>query len=473
MPQTVTRNVHTLVLVLAFFALLCDLGSPACARVFYVDAPDYAHSDVLPGDGICADGRGLCTFQAAMEEAGALEGRHIIDVGNPNIPYRSLNFRGAVIGELSEVTVIHQRPVDQVQIKRDSPGIPLRVEGALFFEGFNLYFLGEVRNHGELWINNCRVKGGTYVNLGYMLVIGSEFYGAGSTVLFNSGSMEVVGSTFSENTGLQGGAIFNDGELAVGWTTFRRNRASEGGAIYLADGSFSARLVSFEDNAAWRQGGAVAVAAPAWLELRQSALTDNVAHRGGGIWSRGLGMVVNTTIAGNWADEVGGGMAVEAGRLELANVTIVENEAGFRGDGEPGGGGIWSGAEEGIEVQNSIIAANRDLGARSDPDCAGLVISRGFNLVGQVSSSCAWVGYVELDLLGEPDDVFDPELRPRSWAPGLDVPFYPPQSGSPVINAGDLLGCVDPDPSREFLESDQAERPRPVDRCDIGAIEVQ
>jgi hypothetical protein len=108
---------------------------------------------------------------------------------------------------------------------------------------------------------------------------------------------------------------------------------------------------------------------------------------------------------------------------------------------------------------NSILADNL---AASSPDCAGSLLSRGFNLFGVHSCSFTPAGG---DLLG-----IDPELQ----APLAGV--YPTLAGSPARDAGS------PDPTGSLGAScariDGLGMKRPQDgdasgtaRCDIGAIE--
>ena len=90
--------------------------------------------------------------------------------------------------------------------------------------------------------------------------------------------------------------------------------------------------------------------------------------------------------------------------MQLNDVTIAGNSAGERALA-PGGGGVANKKPATLTVANSIIAGNRDVGAKA-PDCLGKLLSAGYNLV-QSTDGCTVRG----TMTGNVTDK-DPKLGP-------------------------------------------------------------
>jgi hypothetical protein len=236
-------------------------------------------------------------------------------------------------------------------------------------------------------------------------------------------------------------------------------------------------------------GGAIATWAGADIWIESSALAGNRVTctgvaRGGALdvllsGDTGTITLVNSTLAGNTADAVGGsGGAIHlktenpdpdgdggGARLALHNVTISGNQA------ESGGGmALDEGGFTMLEalVASSIVAGNQAGGA-ADVWCRGAplgaaIVSSGYNLWGE-RGGCALTGQGDLDREG-----IDPGLGPLGDHGGR-TPTRVPLAGSPAIDGGNPAGCVGPD--GVLLETDQRGVPRPVGVCDSGAVEVQ
>ena len=189
------------------------------------------------------------------------------------------------------------------------------------------------------------------------------------------------------------------------------------------------------------------------------AISDRAA--GGGISIGGVAvsgaLIVNSTVDGNVAagtDARGGGVASGSG-IKIFSSTLVYNRATHEG------GGIAS--QGPLAVANTIVWGNT---ASDAPDvaCAEPASSRGYNLWGD-PTGCELAGDAELDQVGA-----DPQLGWLIYNGGPTASRLP-RPGSPAIDGGDPAGCVGPGESR--LASDQRGLPRPVGRCDVGAVEVQ
>ncbi len=148
----------------------------------------------------------------------------------------------------------------------------------------------------------------------------------------------------------------------------------------------------------------------------------------------------------------GGGVYQDSGHLVFNNSTIVNNQALAQG---PGGG--LSVAGGGLQLHQTIVADNVSQGG--GPDCNGKIDSVGYNLVGQLTG-CTWVVAA--------GDQFSQTVGFK--APPTSA-GYQLNYNSPALDGGDPAGCTDT--LGMPLSSDLRGLPRPVGRCDIGAVEMQ
>ncbi len=94
-------------------------------------------------------------------------------------------------------------------------------------------------------------------------------------------------------------------------------------------------------------------------------------------------------------------------------------------------------------------------------NCRGTFISQGYNLIGELPAGCT--------IVPEIGDQFNtnPKIGRSMAHPGVPK-YYPLLPGSPAIDAGDPIGCIDA--HGDLLENDQRDTLR-TGRCDIGAYE--
>ena len=197
------------------------------------------------------------------------------------------------------------------------------------------------------------------------------------------------------------------------------------------------------------------------VTLVNSLVSGNTAGNGGGISSQKTLQLVNSTISGNYAAASGGGLKV-VGTADLYNVTITDNAA-------IEGGGVYVPTAGTLNAKNSLIAENIDRSTNPlDADCAGTIVSQGYNLIGD-TAGCTIIGTTG-NILN-----VDPQLGPLQNNGGPTL-THALQAGSPAIDAGHPSGCTDPDGAP--LTTDQRGYTRPIDgngdgtaRCDIGAFE--
>ncbi len=265
--------------------------------------------------------------------------------------------------------------------------------------------------------------------------------GAGSTIvdgatidtvftIFGGEVVELSGMTIQNGGGAFGGGILNAGS-----------------AVTLSDSAV-------QSNTAALIGGGIMNFINGQMTIVGSTISDNTADDiGGGIANLGVSMVIiNSTVSGNTA-LAGGGIA-NLGLLSVHNATITDNSA-------TDAGVINSGD---LMLANTVIAAQA---AGGDCLSEGVITSLGHNLDSD--------GTCELTGVGD-----KPGVAPMLW-PLADnrgpTRTHLPRTGSPVIDAGDPLGCTDDMGSP--LAADQRGFRRHVDggsgsaRCDMGAVEIE
>jgi uncharacterized repeat protein (TIGR01451 family)/CSLREA domain-containing protein len=148
-------------------------------------------------------------------------------------------------------------------------------------------------------------------------------------------SLYVSGSTFNNNhSGDDGGAIEHHEENPGGTavivdSTFTGNTAvDDGGAVADSTGSLDISGSTFSDNVAH-----------ATVDDRCRGAEENLNcpdHGGGAVWSEGVAVkVTDSTFTGNKSDLSGGAIYIEKGRLDVIDSTLEGNEA------QQSGGGIY------------------------------------------------------------------------------------------------------------------------------------
>ena len=292
------------------------------------------------------------------------------------------------------------------------------------------------------------------------------------------GTTTIVGSTFSGNSGSNGGAVGNLGNsFSVTNSTFDGNAATgtdgnpgnggNGGAIVF-DGAMTTMSIcgcSFTNNTAGAQGGAafrvaysdeptlidrcsfdgnsadatVGLAGALYLEhthitMTSTAIVNNKAHYGGGFWvgQSAIADLTNVTIANNSSDQGGGLWFANEVTGTFLHCTIAGNTAGY-------GEALFNGAN-GVNIEESIISNN---------NCKNGPFSGGTNDIGFMGGdSCVNGANAEDPLLGPLQDN------------GGTTKTMVPGAGSPAIGKG--MNCP---------TTDQRGEPRKTP-CTIGAVEA-
>jgi CSLREA domain-containing protein len=437
-------------------------GRPLNAHGTGIDVNSTADlPDVAPWDGVCADGSGLCTLRAAVQEANAQLGPNEIHLpaGTYTLALAGqdeneaatgdLDFADAtaIIGPGAATTIIDGGGLDRVLHHTVFPtsvvapevsvsGVTIRNGGGGLSSGGAIYNVGSMRLTNVIIEDNA-----------------ADFFGGG---IQNDGALTIELSTVGPGNGADyGGGIFNFGELSIADSTIDGNDGgNQGGGLY----NFGTSTISgstFSGNAAVADGGGIVNDGGAMSIVNSTISGNEAGQRGGGIAngsvtpgfrlpSRGVGPIAHGIPAA----------------LSALNVTIADNSAAT-------GGNLLHVDLSTATLQNTLIAL-----ATAGSDCAGApIISAGHNL--DTDGTCGLAG---------PGDTITTEAHILPLADnggatrthaligsvcGGDACNVPSQA----IDAADIASCP---------ATDQRGEPRPfdgnengLDECDVGAYELQ
>jgi Bacterial Ig-like domain (group 3) len=169
-----------------------------------------------------------------------------------------------------------------------------------------------------------------------------------------------------------GGAIQNNGTLTIKRSTFSSNSGGNGGAIAnVAGATLTVQDSTFADNTTTAVGGG-AIINFATATIERSALIHNTAPINGGginVQPSGTTTVTSSTIAGNTSTNLGGGIS-NLGMLTVQASTIANNAGS-------GGAAVATGNAN-VTFAADIIAAQSSGGACSPANTA--IVDGGYNL---------------------------------------------------------------------------------------------
>lgn len=397
--------------------LLLILAPPVRAAAFTVTTTDDT-IDVLPGDGVCADGSGACSLRAAVMEANASPGADTIDV--PAGTYLFTQAGGA--GDETDPSK------DDLDVTED-----LTINGA----------------GAALTVINANERDRAF------------------HVPFDSGaSLTLTGLTLTNgdvDNGIMGGGaiLFNGDALLLQQVSITNNEAHiSGGGISSLEPAATITLIetTIRDNIAHTYGGGLISAGE--MTIRRSTISGNLAwESGGGITNTEHGPAVTitaSTISGNEAYDDGGGIdAYRGAAYTLTEVTVVNNTA------DRGGGFSLTadGVQPSITLNNTLLAVNTP----AHNQCRGSLTSGGHNLL-QPDSGCT-PGPDDLVSTQAPGDMLGP-LGDHGGA----TPTHTLPQTSDAIDVGQCV-LADGD-QRGYTRMDMPGVPNDGGNgCDIGAVE--
>jgi hypothetical protein len=302
----------------------------------------------------------------------------------------------------------------------------------------------------DVTIDGVTIQNGSSIVISFVLADG----GAVRNGTSNTASANTAGTLTIKNSVIQastteraGGGIANAGTLVVMDTTVTGNTGNNGGGLFQEDtGAMTLTRSTVSGNTGSQGGGmffgAFSIGADPMVTIADSTISGNTAPNAGGIfYNRGTLTVRNTTISGNT------GKGIFAGDTDatLRNCTIAGNTS--------------NGVDGPVRLGNTIVAGN------SGSDCLGTITSDGHNLI--VNVGCTITGDTTGNLLG-----IDPELAALAdnGGPTLTRAIA---SDSPAFDAGDPATPGSGGTACEATDQRGIARPQPVGgKCDIGAFEL-
>ncbi len=265
----------------------------------------------------------------------------------------------------------------------------------------------------------------------------SDFDGGGA--IDNQGSLTLLDCSIKGSSALYGGAIDTDGSLSLVRCEILNNHSTDGGgAFYNLYGILTITDSTIANNQSAFDGGAI-VNEDGMLTVENSTIADNRADGdGGGVISTGFSAAatctcIHSTITGNVAGGLGGGIRIADGTCHLENGIVADNQ----GSGDP-------------DISKESITSSPTLTAS------------GGNLIGDnTSATTEFPGGATVGTAALPLRSF---LAPLAHY-GSGQPTRPPLPGSPAISNALTTSNSPP--------ADQHGVTRPVRALpDLGAVET-
>jgi hypothetical protein len=178
---------------------------------------------------------------------------------------------------------------------------------------------------------------------------------SGGAILINGSEGRIDGGTIfiENNSSSDGGAVFiiGDSEVVIDMVTFQSNTAAlKGGGLsnFTHGMDVNVRNSTFSGNSALSGGG---IANAGEITVRKTLVSANSSIEGGaGIYNSGsLFKLVNSTISGNYNQNIGGGI-LNYGSLQISYTTLAFNQSMH-------GAGLYDNGDD-VQIKNTIIANN-------------------------------------------------------------------------------------------------------------------
>ncbi len=171
---------------------------------------------------------------------------------------------------------------------------------------------------GGAWVESATTfSGGT-------LKRNTATLGRGGAIATETAALTLVGTTFEENSARDGGGVSTLlGTLTVDEAFFLRNTADlDGAGLHTDATSVTALRTLWHGNVAVDDGGGARIVDAASASFTSCMFTENSAERGGGLSVDGSPgtEVINVSMAGNGASDVGGHLHVDGGSIRIINV---------------------------------------------------------------------------------------------------------------------------------------------------------
>lgn len=298
-------------------------------------------------------------------------------------PFRFFTVRDGGQLKLSDVTLENGREANGGSIKVEFGGTAVieRTEITQSIADSSYGGGGAIFNDGRLTVIESKLtdnsaagvagRGGGILNGGLLTVEQSELTdnsanGYGGGIANHRASADVSRSNLAHNTASEGGAIASYSSRTKVWDSkVSHNTARSGGGIAIREGTLAVRHVKISDNIGLSNGGGIATA-EGLVVIDDSLIKANTTFGGGGgVAARKASLIVRgTEIVRNDAvgpESVGGGIALDVGKLTLSRSTVTENEA----TNEPGG--VFANNAQVTVDEETVISKNRPTNCEGSP----------------------------------------------------------------------------------------------------------
>jgi predicted outer membrane repeat protein len=513
----------------------CNTPDPSDSEGDGCDGSDPAHGDldVLGGTTLTITGAGsgsttinansidrafavlptgsLSLSGVTIENGAPAEGPFCASGTSPVVPYDCFPSSGVTFGDVGgaiynngaltttgDVVLRGNQAVNQ--FNRGSGGAIYADSGATALSLSGTSFTTDYAQDGSAIFDGAPVD----ATISNSTFLGNDAAGGNGTIEtnFNSGNLNITGTTFSNNLAGNGGAIYwaSPSNLTADGNTFTGNSADAGGVLYNEQYTHATSLSGdvVTNNSAYDAGVIyendyqTSTTADS-VTLNNDEIAGNSAtYVGVGYFSQGAGptstnssyvgnrgadggvfyladtsstgqgsSLTNVTMSGN-SSNLGGAIYISAANpnpLTMVNDTVAFNTASVDGGGIYGASYATAGTNGG--VTNTVVAQN------SGGDCGGAgpqfasAVDSGYNADGD-SSCFGYAGHPSTDEVG-----VNTALSPAAENGGPNaVETVAEHAGGPTVNGGNNAACP-------AIDARGLARPlTAADPCDIGAFEL-
>ncbi|MEZ5209453.1 MAG: choice-of-anchor Q domain-containing protein, partial [Acidimicrobiales bacterium] len=250
----------------------CDIGAVETLASVTVTGGGDTH-DLVPGDGVCADGLGGCTLRAAVEETNAVAGAQTIVV-DPSVPTVTLTLpAGGGGGEL----------VVEDDLSIEGNGVVVDGNGAV--TGARVFRLKDVTSH----LADMTMTGGH-----------GDFGGGVRVTLGGAAHLDRVTLAGNTASSAGGGLFVNTASVTITDSTIEGNQAGPGGGGALVAATGAPVTISNSTVTANTGPGGIRIVTGASLDLRASTVTGNEGNivRAGALSMQLTGSIIANPASG-------------------------------------------------------------------------------------------------------------------------------------------------------------------------------
>ncbi len=296
----------------------------------------------------------------------------------------------------------------------------------------------------------------------------------GAFYVQDNAASSIARSEFAENTAINGaGVAAESADLNVLNSTFLNNNANKGGAVFSYGAKVNLNTITASGNNGAFGAGAIAVMGspyyPHNVQLIRSYLYENTTLGGFGgavtVENAGYMKISSSTLANNYAMQLGGALLADGSIVEIQNSTLSSNDSGIEG------GGVYARNASSLKIDNTTLAENMGGSLFSFSSSTAVLqntVIAGGHCDQDSSSNVVLVGGVHIDdgTCGA-TSVGPSQLGPLAINGSDPIPTHLPIVGSPLVDHG--IGGVSGNPA-----IDQRGLSRVVGiEVDIGAVELQ